>query len=261
VLRRAVHRPPPLPSELQESPPVGQRPHDPVRVNLPASASHDPAFARTATIAGVRLDEQLQRARAGDAAATAALIEHYLPRVAELAHRQLERRCRSQDRQKLAVMSTGDLVQDVLIEVLRGLDHWDGSSEEQFVGLLATLVEFRLIDLLRSSRSQRRDERRNDSRGPETSGVTDAQRSPATLAMTEEQLQIYRRVVATFADRERALLTLRLEDGVDYAALAATLAYPSADAARKAFHAVQARLLLRLRQSGLDSTTRSDGRP
>src|SRR5262249_40527748 len=84
-------------------------------------------------------------------------------------------------------------------------------------------------------------------------------RSPVTIAMNAEQLRIYREVLATFADRERVLLTLRLEEGVEFAQLAATLAYPSADAARKAFHTVQARLLLRLRQSGLDPGQEREG--
>jgi len=59
-------------------------------------------------------------------------------------------------------------------------------------------------------------------------------------------------VLDGFPARERALLSLRLEQQLEYEQLAQQLAFPSADAARKAFHAVQARLLLRLRQRGLD---------
>jgi RNA polymerase sigma factor (sigma-70 family) len=194
----------------------------------------------------------LQRARTGDAAAAAELVQCFLPRVAEMAHRQMQRRCRQQERRALQQMSTGDLVQDVFVEVLRCLDHWDSGSEQQLVGLLATLVERRLIDQLRSSHAECRDVRRHGGAGPETAGAVDLQRGPATLASSREQLQLYRDVLATFAERERALLAMRLEDGVEFAELAASLASPSADAARKAFHLVQARLLLRLRQRGLD---------
>ena len=215
--------------------------------------SHCPRLARAPIIPLVPdLADLLARARARDAAATAELLQRFLPRVAAIAHRQLQRRARPQDRQALQVLSTGDLVQDVLLEVLRGLDRWEGTGEEPFVALLATLVEHRLLDHLRKAQAGRRDVRRHAGAGPETLGVANPQRSPGTIAMNAEQLRIYREVLGTFADRERVLLALRLEEGVEFAQLAATLAYPSADAARKAFHAVQARLLLRLRQSGLD---------
>jgi RNA polymerase sigma factor (sigma-70 family) len=205
-----------------------------------------------AIIRAVAIDDDLRRARAGDGAAMAALLAKYQPRVAELAHRQLQRRCRAQEHRALAAMSTGDIVQDVLVEVFKGLDRWEGDTEERFVGLLATLVEYRLIELLRGARALQRDERRHSGTGAETAGVTDLQRSPATIAMTHEQLAVYHEVLATFADRERVLLVRRLEDGEEFAQLAADLAYPSADAARKAFHGVHAKLLLRLRGRGLE---------
>jgi RNA polymerase sigma factor (sigma-70 family) len=197
------------------------------------------------------LPDLLARARARDPDATGELVRRFQPRVTALAHQKLQQR--GKDRHAvLQLLSTGDVVQDVLIEVLRGLDRWEGDGEEPFTALLATLVEHRLVDQVRRAQAGRRDVRRRAEGGPETVGVAADQRSPATIAMNQEQLQIYRDVLGTFTDRERVLLTLRLEEGVEFAQLAATLAYPSADAARKAYHAVQARLLLRLRQRGLD---------
>jgi len=52
------------------------------------------------------------------------------------------------------------------------------------------------------------------------------------------------------AQLERALLSLRMEDKVEFAELATRLAYPSPDAARKAFHAAEARLLAGQAQEG-----------
>lgn len=198
------------------------------------------------------LSTLLAAAKAGDKTARAELIERFHPRVAGLVHRQIQRRLRPQQHALLRLLSTGDVVQDVFVEVLRGLDRWDGDSEDAFVTLLATLVEHRLVDQIRRSQAARRDVRRVDAAGPMTAGVTAGAGSPGQAAASDEQMAIYREVLATFTERERALLTLRLEDGMEFAELAERLAWPSADAARKALHAVQARLLLRLRQRGID---------
>ncbi|MBK8097225.1 MAG: sigma-70 family RNA polymerase sigma factor [Planctomycetes bacterium] len=198
------------------------------------------------------LTQLLAAAKAGDKAARTELIERFHPRVASLVHRQIQRRLRPQQHALLRMLSTGDIVQDVFVEVLRGLDRWDGDSEEAFVTLLATLVEHRLVDQIRRSQAARRDVRRVGDQGPMTAGVTAGVHSPGQEAASEEQLAIYREVLDSFPERERALLALRLEDGLEFAELAERLAWPSADAARKAFHSVQARLLLRLRQRGID---------
>ncbi|MEO6597887.1 MAG: sigma-70 family RNA polymerase sigma factor [Planctomycetota bacterium] len=198
------------------------------------------------------LAELLTAAKAGSKQALAELIAHYYPRVATLVHRQIQQRLRPHQHAVLRLLSTGDIVQDVFLEVLRGLDRWDGESEDAFVTLLATLVEHRLVDQIRRSQAARRDVRRIDDAGPQTAGAAAAEPSPGTLAANSEQLAIYREVLATFPDRERTLLTLRLEQSLEFGDLAERLAWPSADAARKAFHAAQARLLMRLRERGID---------
>ena len=204
------------------------------------------------------LPELLARARSGASDARNELVARFHDRVAALVHRQLRQRLRPQQHAVLRLLSTGDIVQEVFVDVLRGLDRWEGEREDAFVTLLATLVEHRLLDQVRRSQAARRDVRRVGDAGPVTVGAAANERSPATLAGNEEQVAIYRDVLATFSDRERALLALRLEDGVEFAELAERLAWPSADAARKAFHTAQAKLLLRLRQRGADpgGTTR-----
>ena len=108
----------------------------------------------------------------------------------------------------------------------------------------------RLPDQIRHHLADRRDVRRHDDVGPLTAGVGhDA--TPSLAAAGDEVLGIYREELATFALRERALLALRLEEGLEFKAVAERLAFPSADAARKAFHSAQARLLLRLRKRGV----------
>tara|TARA_R110002096_G_scaffold115348_6_gene249748 strand:+ start:238 stop:861 length:624 start_codon:yes stop_codon:yes gene_type:complete len=198
------------------------------------------------------LPELLQFARDGDQQARGELITRFYDRTAALVHRQMKQRLKPQQHALLRQLSTGDIVQEVFMEVLRGLDRWEGDREEAFVSLLATLVEHRLVDQVRRSQAARRDVRRLGDVGPTTAGVHADQRGPATLAGNEEQLAIYREVLAGFHDRDRALLTMRLEDGLEFGELADRLGWQTPDAARKAFHLVQAKLLLRLRQRGVD---------
>ncbi|MCR9246433.1 MAG: sigma-70 family RNA polymerase sigma factor [bacterium] len=201
----------------------------------------------------------LDRARSGDAdARTEArerLIALYYDRVAAMVHGQLQSRLRPQQHALLRQLSTGDFVQEVFVEVLRGLERWDGESEAAFTALLATLVEHRIVDQIRRSQAARRDVRQQADRGPVTLGATAGERGPGTLASNQEAVGIYREVLATFPERERALLAMRLEDQLEFATLAERLAYPSPDAARKAFHSAEARLLLRLRQRGIAGET------
>ncbi len=193
----------------------------------------------------------LVAARLGDAHARDELFARFYPRVEQLVHSQIQRRLRRPGHGALARMSTGDVVQDVFVEVLRGLERWDGEDETAFVGLLATLVEHRLVDQVRHHQAACRDVRREGEQGPVTAGVGhDA--TPSLAASDSESLAIYREVLASFPDRERTLLVLRLEETLEWKEVAARLAYPSPDAARKAFHGTQAKLLVRLRQRGID---------
>ena len=192
----------------------------------------------------------LDAARDGDARARDELFVRFYPRVQVLVHRQIQQRLRRPGHGALARLSTGDVVQEVFVDVLRGLERWEGSDEDAFIGLLATLVEHRLIDQIRHHQAGRRDVRRHGDEGPVTAGVGD-DRTPSVDASKHEELGVYREVLAGFADRERALLSLRLEDELEFKELAIRLAYPSPDAARKAFHSAQARLVLQLRRRGV----------
>jgi len=99
------------------------------------------------------LPELLKRCRAGDRDAQSELVASYYPRVAGLVHKQMQQRLRPQQHAVLRQLSTGDIVQEVFVEVLRNLDRWDGDREEAFVALLATLVEHRLVDQVRRSQA------------------------------------------------------------------------------------------------------------
>jgi len=210
-----------------------------------------PGGATAQILRRMDLTDLLAAARAGDAAARADLIARFQAPVAAQVHRQLQARLRPQQHALLRLLSTGDFVQEVFLEVLRGLDRWEGNSEQEFLAMLATIVEHRVVDQIRRSQAGRRDVRRQADEGPGTDAIAARQRGPGTLAASHEQIEIYRQVLATFPSREQCLLALRLEEDLEFAAIGERLAYPSADAARKAFHAAEARLLLRLRQRGI----------
>jgi len=202
------------------------------------------------------LHELIAAAAAGDATAKNSLTIQLLPDVRRLVHSQIERRLRQPGDAALARLSTGDVVQDVLLEVLRNLDRWDADNEDAFVGMLATLVEHRLADQLKYHRAGRRDVRRHDNIGAQTAGAAD-NRTPSVEAGQREQHRIYRQVLATFSERERVLIALRLEDKLGFRAIAEQLNFPTADAARKAFQIVQARLAVRLSKQGLGPSQES----
>lgn len=219
-----------------------------------SSAGAFPATARPRTITPpMRLDELLARARAHDSVALDELYRRYYPQVRDAVHRRLARRLRPQGHPMLAMLSTGDIVHDVFEEVLRSLDAIDGSIEARFSGFLTTLVEHRLVDQLRRHHAAQRDVRRQVEL--DTSAAEHAERppepDPGARAAELEQHAIYRDVLAGFPPRQRAVLALRLEDEAPFQRIADELAYPSADAARKAFHEARALMLVRLGKRGV----------
>ncbi|MDO8348650.1 MAG: sigma factor, partial [Planctomycetota bacterium] len=140
------------------------------------------------------LDPLLVAARRGDHAAQGELVARFSMRVSAMVHRQLQTRLRPQQHAMLRQLSTGDFVQEVFLEVLRGLERWEGDSEEAFLALLATLVEHRIVDQIRRSQAGRRDVRRQNDAGPATVGVAANERGPGTIAAANEQLAIYHEV-------------------------------------------------------------------
>ncbi len=191
-------------------------------------------------------------ASAGDADAQAELIRTYYPRVRKMVHQELDRDFRRHHRWILPMFSTGDIVQEVFVGVIRDLDRFEGDGEDAFVRFLATLVKHRLVDAVRFHESARRDVRRNlEADKPEAPVPMDADPTPSLVASVAEQIATFREVLESLPLRERSLLELRLVETEPYAVIAERLGYPSADAVRKAFRSAQARLLVALRRRGV----------
>jgi RNA polymerase sigma factor (sigma-70 family) len=192
----------------------------------------------------------LAAARIGDRVALDALCSKHYPTVERIAHRELRAELGPAAGNLVALFSTGDVVQDVFRRVLTGLEGFLGASEGEFVNYIAAAVRTRLIDLVRFHHAVRRDRRRTSSVEENLSHEI-ATDHPVRQICVDEQIRIYFTILDDFDSRERALLVRRLNGDAPFETLAEELEFPTADAARKAFHRLHARLLVRLQQSGV----------
>jgi RNA polymerase sigma factor (sigma-70 family) len=201
------------------------------------------------TVTEIPLNALLDGAREGDRAALEALFERLYPRVQRMVHGHLARDMRQGRPWLAARFSTGDVVQEVFRSVLADMSAFAGDTEDALIGYLAMVVRNRLIDAIRFHEASRRDGRRS---GSETAalGTPDAEDGPAAAAATAEEVRRLHDALAEFPERERLLLRARFEDTRSLRELADQLGYSSESAARRAFHAAQARLALRLSEPG-----------
>jgi RNA polymerase sigma factor (sigma-70 family) len=199
--------------------------------------------------------QKLAVAAGGDRAAREALAAEFYPRVRELVHKELQHDFRKHHRWIVPLFSTGDVVHEVFLGVLQGLEEFEGDDEQAFARYLGTLVHHRLIDAVRHHEAARRDARTDQDleTGQLDVAARAADPSPSLAASLNEQIGAYRQALAEFPERERLLLDLRLAGEETWAEIARRLGYPSEDAARKAFGATQARLLVKLRARGVRS--------
>ncbi len=189
----------------------------------------------------------------GDERARDALIARFYPRVRQLVHRELQRSFRQRHRWILPLFSTGDVVHEVFCQVIQELERFEGGDEDTFVRYLSSIVTHRLVDAVRYHQAQRRDGRRQVQVGTTSyEGASVApEPTPSRAAAVQEHLSLFREAIATFSSRRALLLEMRLIDGDSFARIAAKLGFPTADAARKAFHLARARLALELQRRGL----------
>ncbi|MEM6571158.1 MAG: sigma-70 family RNA polymerase sigma factor [Planctomycetota bacterium] len=189
----------------------------------------------------------LRAARGGDADALDRLFRRYYPRVEELVHVGLVRDLRRGRPWLLARFSTGDIVQDVFRRLLQDLGAFAGNDEDSFISYLVTSARHRLLDEIRYHEAARRDGRRTAD-GLDEQLHARAASTPASDAADAEEVEVFREVLETFPERERYLLRARIEQEVHFKDLAAQLGYSSGHAARRAFYAAQAQLVVRLKQ-------------
>jgi RNA polymerase sigma factor (sigma-70 family) len=199
----------------------------------------------------------LRAARQGDESARDELLRRHYPTVQRMVHTWLGSDVRTSRPWVSSLFSTGDVVQEVFLGVLRDLGDVRADDEDSFVSLLATLVKNRVVDALRRHQAVCRDARRSRHEDPAITRPGPEAENPAHRAAIRDAIESYRAELLRLSRREQALMERRFERGEAWAVIARELAYPSEDAARKAFVSAKARLLARLARS-LDTPQRGN---
>lgn len=200
------------------------------------------------------MQQDLAAAAAGDAAARERVVAACLPSVRERVHRELDQDFRKRHRWMLPLFSTMDVVQEVLVAVVRDLDETAFESAPALQAYLGTLVRHRLLDAVRFHEAARRDQRKQvaePTAGLAAMGHDQREATPTLAASLAERAGLVRQVIAELPERQQRLVELRLLEGQTFPAIAEALGYASDETARQAFVDAQARLLVKLRGKGL----------
>ena len=193
---------------------------------------------------------KLDAARRGSRSAQQALFQDYYSRVERIVHAQLRRGLAGGRVCLASRFSTADVVQDVFHGLIRSLGAFHGTSEGEFVAYVVKLIRSRTLDTIRHHRASCRDYRRSQ-RSHE--GVPGVEIAPApdgessSSAFHADLQGSYRAALELLPESARRLLQARIERGLGFEDLAHELGYPSRYAARRAFFAAQARLIVRMK--------------
>lgn len=207
------------------------------------------------------LQAAIVAAARGDEAAQEQVVASCEDEVRRLVHRDLQGDFRQRHRWMMPLFSTHDVVQEVLVAVVRDLadTHFDGPAP--FCAYLGTLVRHRLLDAVRFHEAARRDERKHVPEG--TQGMADVhagrEATPTLAASLGERAGLVRDALAELPERHRRLLELRLLEDATFPVIREALGYASDETARQAFHDAQARLLVKLRVRGFGKTVGGQG--
>jgi RNA polymerase sigma-70 factor (ECF subfamily) len=171
-------------------------------------------------------------------------LERLYPKVFELVRARLGAHLRS-------ILESGDLVHEGLIEALRGLAGFRGTTEAELNAWCATLVENRIRQADRRRRAAMRDPARERSLHAPTTDGGRRDDPPAPGPSPSEdvsRLEQEERLLACLRELDepyRRVIVLRHTDGMTWEAIAAELASASPDAARMLYQ--RARIELRKR--------------
>ena len=196
-------------------------------------------------------ERMLTAARLGDGCAREDLFTTLIPRVNRMVHKSLGRSNQYPEGRLPPTLSAGDVVQDVFLGVLRDLDGLRAQTEAALMSYLSTLSRNRVIDAIRFHEARRRD-RRRDHGEHDLEACEDPAAGPDEKAIAQEEIAIFRRVIASLSERNRELLYERIENRVPYCQLAEMFGLASDDSTRKFFSRAKQDLCARLRSAGCD---------
>lgn len=197
--------------------------------------------------------ELLQRAIAGDSDAVEGLIREHEPRLLAFVRSRVGPALRARE-------SVRDLLQEVLLEIVRGLPEFEYKSEPQFRAWLYTVAERRVHDRARYHRRGKRNVERDRGLEDTTVGQELLRKGYSTVSTPLRKLQRkedVRRLEDAFAaleEGEREVLSLAYFCGMSLAEIGEALGITS-EAARKRKTRAQARLASKLGADGHPGNT------
>lgn len=214
---------------------------------MKSNAPMTPSLRARASPSGVErtfdFARHLQAARRGARDSQDALCRYFYPRVERIVHAQLRRELGLHRGGIAARFSSSDVVQEVFLRVIAGLNGFQGDSEAQFQAYLVAIVRHRILDAVRHHAAARRDYRRN------AFDVDDTRWMALLPARNHDSRADF--AAADFAPSlaplslaQRRILRARVERHLTFEEIAAELGYTSRYAARRAFFAAQAQWLV-----------------
>ena len=163
-------------------------------------------------------DILLARARQGDEKARDRLASRYLDVLRRWAHGRVPAAARD-------LVDTDDIVQSTLYRALGRIEDFDNRGSGAFLGYIRQILLNQIKDEAR--RARRRPEHKvlsDDLRGDES--------SPLERLIGKEKLEAYERGLANLIPSQREAVIMRLELGLRYREIAASMGLPSGNAAR-----------------------------
>ncbi|MBK8978617.1 MAG: sigma-70 family RNA polymerase sigma factor [Planctomycetes bacterium] len=185
-------------------------------------------------------------ARAGSSAAVDELFDLLLPRVRAQVHRRLAASYRPHNGWIAAVFSTGDVVQDLALGMLRNLPEFRGDTVAALTSWISSQIEHRIVERLRYFQRGKRDRRRQVAEVDAAATPARVEDSPEVRAESQEILAMLATALGELPDDERALLEQGLDPELSWAEVAIRLRLPGAEAARQRHKRARSRLCLRL---------------
>jgi RNA polymerase sigma-70 factor, ECF subfamily len=186
----------------------------------------------------------VRQAQAGESLALGELFARYYPLVRALVIKRL-----SSDLKQ--AMDVEDLVQDAMVDAIRGFDGFEVRSRQELIGWFARIVENAIKSAQRHQHALKRDRSREvsqqfirqylDQSAADFQPAADDP-SPSQLMGAREQGSILEVSLSVLDDAQRRAIELRNGQGASWAEIAEILGKASPDAARMLY--VRARLEL-----------------
>jgi len=191
--------------------------------------------------AGTPTVELVRRAKGGDVAAREALFARYGGRVLAIARARLGAKLRT-------ALESDDILQETLLEALRGLERFEMRDESSLIRWLAQLVEHRITARASYHAAGKRDasvvplEGERLAGAPRAPALTSLLPGPASELERRETSSSVQSALTELPERQRELVLLRDYAGASWDEIAHAVGAPSPAAARM----LHARALLKL---------------